>query len=58
MKAVAPITKTQIAQAQKFVEENGYEESFIRRVATIDDIKLSDILHVSSDTIIPKVSIF
>lgn len=58
MKAVAPITKTQIAQAQKFVEENGYEESFIRRVATIDDIKVSDILHINSDTIIPKVSIF
>lgn len=57
MKAVAPITKTQIAQAQKFVEENGYEESFIRRCATIDDIRVSDILHINSGDI-TKVSIF
>lgn len=59
MKAVAPITQAQVKQAQKFVEENGIEESFIRRVATIDDIKASDILHInSSDTSTPKVSIF
>ncbi len=31
MKAVAPITKRQIEEAKKFVEENGYEESFDRR---------------------------
>ena len=59
MKAVAPITKIQIAQAQKFVEENGYEQSFIRRCATIDDIKASDILHLNEgDGSIAKVSIF
>lgn len=47
MKAVAPITKKQIEEAKKFVEENGYEESFNRRFATIDDIKASEILHVN-----------
>ena len=45
MKAVAPITKQQIALAQQFVEENDYVESFDRRFATIDDIKVSEILH-------------
>lgn len=45
MKAVAPITKKQIEEAKKFVEENGYEQSFQRRVATTDDIKVSEILH-------------
>lgn len=45
MKATAPITKKQIEEARKFVEENGYEESFNRRFATIDDIKVSEILH-------------
>lgn len=45
MKAKAPITKKQIEEARKFVEENGYEDSFNRRLATIDDIKVSEILH-------------
>lgn len=45
MKAVAPITKKQIEEAKKFVEENGYTESFDRRFANIDDIKVSEILH-------------
>lgn len=45
MKATAPITKKQIEEAKKFVEENGYVESFNRRFATIDDIKVSEILH-------------
>lgn len=59
MKAVAPITKRQIEEAQKFVEENGYVESFNRRFATIDDIKASEILHVNAGTgVIPTVSIF
>lgn len=48
MKATAPITKKQIEEAQKFVEENGYTESFDRRLATIDDIKASEILHINS----------
>lgn len=59
MKATAPITKKQIEEAKKFVEENGYEESFNRRFATIDDIKASEILHVNIGTgQIPSVSIF
>lgn len=45
MKTTAPITKKQIEEAKKFVEENGYEESFSRRFANIDDIKVSEILH-------------
>lgn len=45
MKATAPITKRQIEDARLFVEENGYTESFDRRFATIDDIKVSEILH-------------
>lgn len=47
MKTTAPITKKQIEEAKKFVEENGYIESFDRRFATIDDIKASEILHVN-----------
>lgn len=59
MKVTAPITKKQIEEAQKFVEENGYEESFDRRFATIDDIKVSEILHASAgDGKIKKVSVF
>ncbi len=45
MKTTAPITKQQISDAKKFVEENGYVESFDRRFANMDDIKVSEILH-------------
>lgn len=59
MKAVAPITKRQIEEAKKFVEENDYVESFNRRFATIDDIKASEILHVNiGNGQIPSVSLF
>lgn len=59
MKATAPITKKQIEEAKKFVEENGYEASFDRRLATLDDIKVSEILHVNTgDGKIKSVSIF
>ena len=59
MKATAPITKRQIEEAKKFVEENGYEESFTRRAATLEDIKVSDILHSNAgDGKIKPVSIF
>lgn len=59
MKAVAPITKKQIEEARKFVEENDYVESFNRRFATIDDIKASEILHVNvGKGEIKSVSIF
>lgn len=59
MKVTAPITKKQIEEAKKFVEENGYNESFNRRFATIDDIKVSEILHSNiGDGKIKTVSIF
>jgi len=47
MKATAPITKKQIEEAKKFVEENNYTESFDRRFATMEDIKASEILHLN-----------
>lgn len=50
MKASAPITKNQIQQAEKFVEENGYTESFNRRFATIEDIDISEIKHMNIGT--------
>ena len=59
MKATAPITQKQIKEAQKFVEENGYADSFDRRLATIDDIKASEILHLNSgDGKVKTASVF
>jgi hypothetical protein len=46
-KATAPITKRQIEEAKKFVEDNGYEPSFKRRFVTIDDIKASEIKYMN-----------
>ena len=58
-KASAPITKKQIEEAKKFVTDNGYTASFNRRLATIDDIKASEIKHLNSgDGTIKEVSIF
>jgi hypothetical protein len=59
MKATAPITKKQIEEAKKFVEQNDYVESFNRRFANIDDIKASEILHMNvGDGSLKNVSIF
>ena len=59
MKAASPITKTQKKNAEKFVVENDYVESFDRRFATIDDIKASEIQHINvGDGKIKEVSIF
>jgi len=58
MKAVAPITKAQIESAKKFVEENGYMESFNRRFATLADIKVSEIKHINNSKAVKSVSIF
>lgn len=59
MKVTAPITKKQIEEARKFVEENDYVESFNRRFATIDDIKVSEILHSNvGEGKLKNVSIF
>jgi hypothetical protein len=49
MKAIAPITKRQKEEAEKFVYENGYVESFNRRFATLNDVKASEILHVNNE---------
>lgn len=58
-KAKSPITKKQIEEAKKFVQENGYEESFIRRLATLDDIKANEIIHITRDNNkVKPVSIF
>jgi hypothetical protein len=59
MKTTAPITKKQIEEAKKFVEENGYSDSFNRRLAVLDDIKVSEILHSNvGDGNIKNISIF
>lgn len=59
MKVTAPITKKQIEEAQKFVEENGYAESFNRRFATIDDIKVTEIKHINvGKGDVKKISVF
>lgn len=59
MKATAPITQKQIDEAKKFVEDNGYVESFDRRMATIGDIKASEIKHISAgDGKVKSVSMF
>lgn len=59
MKTTAPITQKQIAEAKKFVEDNGYVESFDRRFATIDDIRVSEILHSNvGDGKVKSASIF
>jgi len=58
MKATAPISSKQIIEAKKFVEENGYMESFDRRFATIDDINVSEILHQNVGTVTKTASVF
>ena len=58
MKATAPITKQMIENAKAFIAENGYEESFTRRCATMDDIRVCDILHANAgDGAVKPVSI-
>lgn len=59
MKAKAPITQQMIDQARQFVAEQGYEPSFRRRCATMEDIKVCDILHANAgDGTVKPVSIF
>lgn len=55
MKAKAPITQRMIDEANKFIQENGYNESFHRRMAVMTDIKSCDILHLNADESKPKV---
>ena len=59
MKAKAPITETQKKEARKFVEENCYSDSFDRTLVTLEDIKVTEILHSNiGDGTIKNVSIF
>jgi len=57
-KATAPITKKQIDDAQKFVAENGYLESFNRRLVNMNDINVSEIKHIATNNEIKSVTIF
>lgn len=59
MKAKAPITQKQIDEAKGFVSDNGYEASFNRRHATVEDIKVTEIKHIrAGDGTIEEKSIF
>lgn len=59
MKAVAPFTKKQKEEAVAFIQENGYESAFIRRFATLKDIELNQILHISNKgEVLKQASIF
>ena len=57
-KATAPITQKQIEEAQKFVTENGYLESFDRRLAVMEDINVTEIKHVATSSTVEAVTIF
>lgn len=57
-KATAPITQKQIDMCNKVIEDNGYEASFERKVATLDDVVADNRLFVNSgDGSIQKVSV-
>lgn len=59
MKAKAPITETMRKNAEKFVMENGYEDSFNRRQALSTDINVEEIAHVNAgDGKVKTVSVF
>lgn len=58
MKATAPITERQKQEAFRAAQEGGYLDSFNRRHATIEDIKVTEILHSNTDEKISTVSIF
>lgn len=46
-KPIAPITPRQIAEAEKFLQEGGYAESFDRRLMAFDDIGIEEIVHIN-----------
>lgn len=59
MKTTSPITKTQIKEAEKFVDQYEYTESFNRRAARIEDIEATEIIHSNvGESGIKPVSIF
>lgn len=53
-KAKSPVTKQMIEIAEKTIVELGYENSFDRRFATIDDIDISEIKHSNVDNSVDK----
>lgn len=53
-KATAPITQRQLDQAATLVAKKGYEQSFVRRFATLDDIDINEIVHQNSDETEPN----
>jgi len=59
MKAKAPISQRQIQEAEKFLEENGYVESFDRRFATLSDIDVKEIQHMNvTDKVVKPAGLF
>tara|TARA_R110002074_G_scaffold402324_1_gene606964 strand:- start:16149 stop:18278 length:2130 start_codon:yes stop_codon:yes gene_type:complete len=58
MRAKAPITKAQIKLAETFVVDNGYEESFDRRLASVSDIKVTEIRHINNTKKSTKAALF
>lgn len=58
-KPTAPITQKQINEAKQFVIDNSYESAFNRRMATMRDIKVNEILHSNvGNGEIQKISMF
>jgi len=59
MKAVAPITEAQKAKDVKIITDLGYLDSFNRKLAVLEDIKVNEILHSNvGDGKIAAVSMF
>jgi len=59
MRAVAPFTEKQKKEAETFVKDKGYIDSFNRRLAIMDDIKTDEIKHINSgDGTLKEVSMF
>lgn len=59
MKVKPPKNQKQIDEAEKFVEENGYAESFDRRFATLSDINVEEIKHMNvSDKAVKPAGLF
>ena len=58
MKATAPITPQMIKDAEKFIKEQGYEDAFNRRFATLDDIDVNEIIHRHDSTAVKTAGLF
>lgn len=58
MKAKAPFTARQLKDAEEFVVSNGYSQSFDRKIAALDDIYTSEILHMNSEGQFSNITVF